>query len=258
MIRTIRLVRKPAGQSDEEFRWAWLLRHGSIVREAVAQSDIHKVTASFADTEQISEYAEGQQLPVPLDFDAVESVYFPTVVHLQAGLASGVLDALDASLDAVTDSGGSVPRVVALEETMARRSDTDEVLGSGPRKKLLRTLKRKEDIDLFQFRDYWHNHHKIIEMDRAYMAPMPLTNVSFSRGHTIADGEIRSIAESDGVMDFDGILELFFAPDYDPIPFYKQPFSPEIRRDELNFLSMELPIRRAVMHEYTIAERTAQ
>src|SRR5436190_16744415 len=101
MIKAFRLVAKPAGVTSEEFRWQWLLNHGPAVRQAVAHSPLAKATASFVTPEQIEEYGEGHQVPVPLDFDGMESLYFPTIVHLREALASRVLAELDASLDEV-------------------------------------------------------------------------------------------------------------------------------------------------------------
>jgi hypothetical protein len=253
MIRAIRLVRKRSELSDQEFKWSWLLHHGPVVREAIAHSPLVKATASFNAPVQIEEYGEGQQVPVALDFDGMEALHFPTVPHLREALQSGVLAALDESLDRFADGASSVPRLVTLEEAMVDRPDRDQVLNGYPRQKLLRTLRRREDIDLYQFRDHWHNHHRVIETGGTWRGPAPLTNVSFSIGQTIADGELREVREEDGLMNNDGVIEIFSAWGVDLLPGYKLPFPPEVRRDELNFLSMELPIRRTIMHEYLLS-----
>jgi hypothetical protein len=252
MIKTMRLVRKPAGAPADEFRWNWLLTHGSAVREAIAQSPIDHATASFAAPVQITNYGEGHQVPVEQDFDAIESLYFPSLPHLRAALDSGVLATLAASLDAVTDGGGSVPCAVTLEETMQRRPDTDAVLGDGPRQKLARTLVRKEGTDLYQFRDHWHNHHRVIETGGGWLGKSPLTNVSFSIGQVLDGSELRPTADGDGLMSLDGVIEIFSSPDVDVANSYGFKFPAEVRRDELNFLSMDAPIRRVIMLEHVI------
>lgn len=253
MIRAVRLLPRPADQSDPELRWNWLLKHGPVAREAVAQSEIARITASFATPEQIVEYGAGHQVPVRQDFEAEEAVYFPTFEQLRSALASGVLSALDASLDTVLPGASAVPRVITIEETMARRPDAEAVLGANPRTKLLRTLKRKPDIDLVQFRDYWHNHHRIIEMLGVYMGGLPLILVSFALGQTIDGDEIRDIEDRDGLMDLDGVIEIFSAPGVDALSGYRLPFPATIRRDELNFLSMDAPIRRVQLQEHVLA-----
>jgi hypothetical protein len=253
MIKAIRLVRRNPDLAPHEFRWRWLLEHGSALREAVAQSPLARATASFARERQITDYGEGHQVPVELDFDGMESLYFPTLGALREALDSGVLAALDRSLATVAAEAPDVPRHVTLEETMARRPDCDALLGNGTRMKLARTLIRKEGTDLYQFRDHWHNHHRHIETRSIYLGPTPLINVSFSIGQVVGGGELRAPADRDGVMGFDGVIEIFFPSDLDLLGMYSTPFTPETRRDELNFLSMDAPIRRALMDEHVLA-----
>jgi hypothetical protein len=258
MIKTVRLVRRDPALTPEQFKWRWLTQHGATLRQAVEVTPICRITASFLAAEQITTYTQGNQLPKDIDFDAVEQIYFRTGNDLRSTVSSGLLGELTLAETGLADNGSGVARVVMLEETMASRPEAED--GAVHRLKTIRTITRKKGLDMYQFRDYWHNHHKIIEMGGIRGGNSYRINVSFSQRQTIRvslpDGKL---TVDDGDTEYDAFMDIYALVGTDiPAQYASRPFPAEVRRDETNFIDLEAPLYRAVLDEYVVATRVVE
>jgi hypothetical protein len=229
-----------------------------LLSKAVELSPICRTTVGFLAPEQITDYTPGNQLPMDIDFDGVEQLYFRTGQDLRSTVASGLLEELTVAEEGLSENGPEVSRVVMLEEEMASRPEPDD--GAVHRLKLIRTITRKRGLDMYQFRDYWHNHHKVTELGGIYSGPTYRINVSFSMRQTIRvslpDGKL---TVDDGDTAFDGFMDIYWLMGTSvPAVFASRRFPPEIRRDERNFIDLDAPLYRAVVEEYVVASRIRQ
>jgi hypothetical protein len=212
----------------------------------------------FLAPEQITQYTPGNQLPMDIDFDGVEQLYFRTGLDLRSTAASGLLEELTVAEDGLAENGPEASRIVMLEEEMASRPEPDDT--AAHRLKLIRTITRKRGLDMYQFRDYWHNHHKVTETGGIYSGPTYRINVSFSMRQTIRvslpEGKL---TVDDGDTAFDGFMDIYWLMGTSvPAVFANRPFPPAIRRDERNFIDLDAPLYRAVVEEYVVASRIPQ
>jgi hypothetical protein len=257
MIKTVRFVRREPHLAPEQFRWRYLTQHGARLSKAVELTPIVRATASFVAPEQITTYTPGNQLPVPIDFDGVEQLYFRTAADLRATIASGVLEALTAEEEGLTDNGAEVDRIVMLEDVMAVRPEPQD---SGvQRLKTIRTITRKAGLDMYQFRDYWMNHHRRLEMGGIRLGSRYRINVSFSQRQTIRvalpDGKL-TVEEGDTA--YDAFMDIYALAGTNIAGEYSTRVFPDhTRRDERNFINFDAPLYRAVMDEYVVASRSA-
>jgi hypothetical protein len=255
MIKTVRLLKRDPSLTPEQFKWRFLMRHGALVTQAVELSPICRVTASFLTPQQITTYTAGNQLPKDLDFDAIEQLYFRTAADLRSTLGLGLLEELTVAENGMSDNGAEVARIVMLEDVMAVRAEPED---SGVhRLKIIRTIERKPELDMYQFRDYWHNHHKVIETGGVYSGSTYRINVAFSLSQTIRislpDGKL-TVEEGD--TEYDAFMDLYSLLGTDiPAQYSSRPFPAEVRRDERNFIDLDGPLYRAVMDEYVVANR---
>jgi hypothetical protein len=258
MIKTVRLVRRDPGLTPEQFKWRWLTRHGAVLRQAVEVSPICRVTASFLTPEQITTYSPGNQLPRETDFDGIEQLYFRTGADLRQVLGSGLLEELTADEAGLSDNGPEAGRVVMLEEVMAVRPETEDA--GVHRLKTIRTIARKKGLDMYQFRDHWHNHHKIIELGGIRSGSSYRINVSFSQRQTIRislpDGKL---TVDEGDTDYDAFMDIYALLGSDiPAQYASRPFPAEVRRDETNFINFDAPLYRNIMDEYVVGNRVVE
>jgi hypothetical protein len=255
MIKLVRLVRRDPGLTPDQFKWRWILSYGPWQRQAVASRAVCRVTASFLAPKQIDGLAPLEQPHMPIDFDAIEQLYFTSRRNLERTLESGLLADLAAGENGLCDNGGEILRTVMLEETMALRREPED--GAAHRVKTIRTLTRRKNLDMAQFRDYWHNHHQVIEQGGIRLGSMYRINVAFSMQETVRldlpSGKL-TVTEGEDFPNFDAFMEPYYLLGTDvAAAFATRAFPPQIRRDEINFLDLDAPLRRAVMDEFVIA-----
>jgi hypothetical protein len=257
MIKTVRLLRRHPALTPEQFKWRFLLPNGAGLRQAVRLTPVCRATVSFLASRQITTYTPGNQIPVETDFDAVEQLYFRTGADLRATIGSGMLEAIVADEDGLVDHGTEVARIIMLEDVVALRPEPQD---SGVhRLKTIRTVIRKAGLDIYQFRDYWLNHHKVLEFGGIRNGSHYRINVSFSQRQTIRisvpDGKL---AVDEGDTAFDAFMDIYALLGTDiPAQYASRPFPAHTRRDETNFINFDAPLYRAVMDEYVIADRAA-
>jgi hypothetical protein len=254
VIKTFRLWRRDAGLSEQEFKWEWLTRQGQLARETIPASPIRRATVSFLGPRQITHYAPGHQLPIDIDFDAVESLYFDSVPDLRSTVASGLLEVLDTTQRRLAQPHPDVPWTVTLEEVMGEAPDASTVISPRGNLKLFRIVSRRRDLDRVQFRIYWHNNHGLMERANPYVRKIFLrTAVAFNVGQTINGFELEPAVDTPDSIDCTN--EHYFRGGAEPWVMYEtQPMPAESRRDELNFINFEAPVRRALMQEYVLAD----
>jgi hypothetical protein len=256
MIKTVRFVRREPHLTPEQFRWRYLTQQGARLSKAVELTPIVRATTAFLVPEQITTYTPGNQLPMETDFDAVEQLYFPTAAALRSTAESGVLEALTAEEEGLADNGAEVDRIVMVEDVMALRPEPED--DGVQRLKMIRTVTRKAGLDIYQFRDYWMNHHRRLEMGGIRLGSRYRINVSFSLRQTIRvalpDGKLTI---EDGDTAYDGFMDIYALAGTDfPAEYSTRVFPDHTRRDERNFINFDAPLYRAIMDEFVVATRS--
>jgi hypothetical protein len=255
MIKTFRLWRRADDLPPAEFRWRWLTHQAALWREASQFAPIQRITVSFLGPRQIGHYAPGHQLPIDIDFDAVESLYFDTVPELQETLGSGALTVLEKAQALDATPNPDVPWTVTLEEIMGRARNAGQLINPNGNLKLFRIVARKSDLDRTRFRIYWHNNHGLMERSGPFVRGMILkTAVAFNVGQQIVGDKMEPAVETPDSIDCTN--EHYFRAGVEPWVFYETtPMPAETRRDELNFINFESPVRRAIMQEYVVVDK---
>lgn len=113
--------------------------------------------------------------------------------------------------------------------------------------KVVRFVKRRKDMTLEEFKEYWLNKHSQLEkmvMEKTRMRKIVAT---FATGQMMGGKE----------PPFDGMVELYF----DSIEDMRALFASEIPgimlKDEENFVDLSEPPVRMVTEEYIMGERTS-
>jgi hypothetical protein len=254
MIKTFRLWQRADDLPPAEFRWRWLTHQAALWREASHFAPIRRVTVSFLGPRQITQYAPGHQVPIDIDFDAVESLYFDTVPELRETLSSGVLTVLEKAQSADAKPNPDVPWSVTLEEIMGQARNADKLISPNGNLKIFRIVSRKRDLDRVQFRIYWHNNHGLMERAGPFVGGTILkTAVAFNVGQQIGGDKLEPAVDSPNSIDCTN--EHYFRAGAEPWVFYETvPFPAETRRDEMNFINFDSPVRRALMEEYVVVD----
>ncbi len=153
----------------------------------------------------------GTQAP----FDAMSATYFAS--------AAGALAA------AVERTGETV---LACDEHLMSQKPSPEW-----RLKIVRTVYRRRDLSLQQFKDYWLKNHAKLE-DRV-IAESPVQRIAATFA---LPGAPREPA-------FDGMVELYFKSVEDIRAMFAGPIPAMMRKDEENFVQMDAPAIRVVATE---------
>jgi hypothetical protein len=258
MIKTFRLWRKADDISAADFRWRWLTAQSALWSDIARFSALQRACVSFLGPRQIASYAPGHQRPVPIDFDAVESLYFDSVPELAAALASGALTVPESAAAAIGEPHPDVPWTVTLEEIMGEARNGGRLISPAGNLKIFRIVSRKRDLDRVQFRIYWHNNHGRLEKASPFTGGTTLrTAVAFNVGQVIAGGALEPAKDTPDAIDCTN--EHYCRAGAEPWVFYETvPFPAETRRDELNFINFEAPVRRALMQEYVMVDRLGE
>lgn len=113
--------------------------------------------------------------------------------------------------------------------------------------KTVRFVKRRKDLTLEEFKNYWLTKHSQLEKMVVEKTPVKKIVASF------ATGEMRGGKEPP----FDGMVEIYFETLEDRDLFYAGEVhkSGIMRKDEENFVDMSEEPVRAITEEYVIAEK---
>ena len=112
--------------------------------------------------------------------------------------------------------------------------------------KIVRLVKRRKDLTLAQFKDYWLTRHA--EHEKRAIASTPLLKVVAS----IATGEV---ALGAAVAPFDGMVAMYFESFEAARATYSGPATAAMREDARNFVAFDEPQPQIFADEFLIAEK---
>jgi uncharacterized protein (TIGR02118 family) len=112
--------------------------------------------------------------------------------------------------------------------------------------KIVRLVKRRKDLSLAQFKDYWLKSHA--EHERRAIASTPLLKVVAS----IATGEV---ALGAAAPPFDGMVAMYFETFDAARATYTGPATAAMRGDAKNFVAFDEPQPQIFADEYLVAEK---
>jgi uncharacterized protein (TIGR02118 family) len=111
--------------------------------------------------------------------------------------------------------------------------------------KVVIPMKKRPDLTCQQFKDYWLNHHKKLELDSLKRDPVRKIVVSFATGEVIGAKK----------LPYDALVELYF----DNVKDMHAQFSGDrdhlMLEDEINFIDPLDPRVFVVTEEYVIGEK---
>lgn len=214
-MNTFKVVRmaKRGGTLPAEFRQDWLERHREIRRAA------KRVVASVA----TGEVALGGDAP---PFDGMSAVYYSSASEARAALV---------------DDPQKI-EVACDEYVMSQKSDADRLIKSNGQLKIIRTLMRRKDLSLAQFKDYWLKNHAKLEQRVIAESPVVRIVASFALQPEPGGNEPH----------FDGMVELYFTTVEDLRALFAGPIPAMMRKDEENFVQMDAPAIRVVAEEFVL------
>ncbi|OGA20317.1 MAG: hypothetical protein A3I01_10035 [Betaproteobacteria bacterium RIFCSPLOWO2_02_FULL_65_24] len=234
MYKILRMVKRKKGMTLEQFKQYWLTRHAELHRRAMNTTPVRKVVASFSTGEVALGGAESQ-------FDGMTAIYFDTLEDLRAARASEVPKMM---ADDERNFVDHVPmHVVAEEFIMSQKPGAGERLKKSGQLKIIRTVYRRKDLTLGEFKDYWLKNHSRLEDRVVKESPTQYIVATFA---VPQPGEQAAI---------DGMVELYYDSVQDIRAMFAGPIPQMMREDEQNFVQMDAPAIRAVCEEHVIAER---
>ena len=238
MVKILRMVRKAGALTPEQFKRQWLSSHAPFQRQLLESKPIDRILVSFATGEMLG----GDRTP----FDAMVELYFADMRDLLAIVSSLRSDAAKRSEANFLDLAAELPFLVAEEHAMAHNAAWENAAASRqPRTKVVRTIRRRKDFTLGQFKDYWLNQHAKLEKGRTQTTRVKKIVATFPTA--------RLTGVEDPDPPFDGMVSLYF----DDPDSARQQFaggSPSVmRNDEANFVDMTVEPVRSITEEYVMA-----
>ena len=240
MLKILRMVRKAKVLTSQQFRQSWLTELAPLHRNILEANPIDRILASFATAEMVG----GEQPP----FDAMIEIYLRDAGDSARVIAALGSDAMKQREAKLLDSCADLPFIVADEHVMSENAEwaARRARLPGPRTKVVRTIRRKRDLTLQQFKDYWLNQHSRLEKGRTQSTRVRKIASTFPLGSPVG-------AEA-AEPPFDGMVSLYF----EDAESAKQQFAgtaPSVmRRDEVNFVDMSESPVRSITEEVLIAE----
>ena len=112
--------------------------------------------------------------------------------------------------------------------------------------KVVRFVKKRDDITLDQFKEYWLTKHSQLEQVVLEKSAVRKIVATFATGELIS-----------GELPFDGFAELYFDSLEDMRAMFASDIPAMMRKDEENFVDMTVEPIRVVTEEYVIGEKGA-
>lgn len=214
-MNTFKVVRmaKRGDHLPAEFRQEWLERHREIRRAA------KRVVASVS----TGEVALGGDAPL---FDAMSAVYYSSAAEARHALA---------------DDPAKV-EVACEEYLMSQKGDAERVIKPNGQLKIVRTVMRRKDLTLAQFKDYWLKNHSKLENRVISESPVVRIVATFALPPEPGGNEPH----------WDGMVELYFKTVEDIRALFAGPIPAMMRKDEENFVQMDAPAVRMVAEEFVL------
>ncbi len=240
MIKILRMVRKAKLLTSRQFKQSWLAEMAPVAKGMLDANPIDRIVVSFATGEMVG----GEQTP----FDAMLEIYVRNAADKARVIAALGSDAIKRGEAKLLDESGDLPFLLAEEQLMSENSAwaSEAARSAGPGAKVVRTIKRRPDLTLQQFKEYWLNQHSKLEKGRTQSTRVRRIVSTFPLGGPIG-------AET-AEPPFDGMVSLYF----ENADAAKQQFAgtaPSVmRQDEVNFVDMSVSPVRSITEEYLVAE----
>jgi uncharacterized protein (TIGR02118 family) len=214
-MNTFKVVRmaKRGDKLPAEFRQEWLDLHRELKRTA------NRIVASVA----TGEVALGGEAP---PFDGMAALYFSSAEPARAALV---------------DDPKRI-EVLCEEQLMSQKPDADKLIKTSGQLKVVRTVIRRKDITLPQFKSYWMTNHA--KLEKQVIAQSPVLRIVATFALPPGPGE--------NEPNFDGMVELYFASVDDIRAMFAGPIPAMMRKDEENFVQMDAPAVRVICEELVL------
>ena len=214
-MSTFKVVRmaKRGNLLPAEFRQEFLEKHRELKRAA------KKVVASVS-TGEVA--LGGKEAP----FDGMAALYYGSAAEARAALG---------------DDPSKV-EVACEEQLMSQKADADRVIKAQNQLKIVRTVIRRKDLTLAQFKDYWLKNHSKLEHRVIAESPVVRIVATFALPPQPGGNEPQ----------FDGMVELYFNTVEDIRAMFAGPIPAMMRKDEENFVQMDAPAIRLVAEEFVL------
>jgi len=214
-METFKVVRmaKRGNLLPAEFRQEFLEKHRELKRAA------KKVVASVS-TGEVA--AGGKEAP----FDGMAAIYYGSAAEARHALG---------------DDPTKI-EVACTEHLMSQKGDAERVIKAQGQLKIVRTVIRRKDLTLAQFKDYWLKNHSKLEKRVIAESPVIRIVASFALPPEPGGNEPH----------FDGMVELYFGSVADIRTMFAGPIPAMMRKDEENFVQMDAPAIRLVAEEFVL------
>jgi uncharacterized protein (TIGR02118 family) len=236
MHKLIRLVKRKPGMTPAQFKDHWLGPHAKLQQAALATNPSRKVAANIATGESFG----GAAPP----FDGMIEAWFDTLDDAHKAMAATpAMMAVRGDMPNFVDLAGSPAHVLCEEHVMSQKPGAAGAVKPSGQIKIIRTVYRRKDLTLQQFKDYWLQNHSKLEERVIRESPVTRIVATFA------------VPEPGKQADFDGMVELYFDKVDDIRAMFSGPIPAMMRKDEENFVQMDAPAIRVVAEEYLLAAR---
>jgi len=237
MYKIVRMLNRRKDLTPAQFKDIALKRHTALGARAIAMAPIRKIVANFATGESFG----GAAPP----FDGMLEVYFDKLGDVKEVLEGPVPGMVREGERDFLDLERSQAHTLTEEFLMSQKPDAEKTMKSAGQIKIVRTVYRRKDLTLQQFKDYWLTNHSKLE-DRV-IRESPVTRIVATF----------AVPEPGKAPDFDGMVELYFNRVDDIRAMFSGPIPAMMRSDEENFVQMDAPAIRVVAEEHLLAQRAA-
>jgi uncharacterized protein (TIGR02118 family) len=234
----IRMIKRRPGITLKQFRDYWLEGCAELDKQAMDKTTIRRLVKNIS----TGEVAMGGAEP---PFDAMLALFFDSLADAQMTCSSEELAVLFGDDPNYVDTTIPVQEMIADEYQMGQKPDAASVLTGNRGLKIIRTVYRRNDLDLQQFKDYWLRNHARLEDVVIRQSPVVRIIATFAIPAGLHGQK----------PPFDGMVELYFKSAEDIRAMFASSIPAMMRKDEENFVQMDAPAIRFVADEFIINER---
>ena len=159
-------------------------------------------------------------------YDGMAAIYYSSATQARAALG---------------DDPSKV-EVACDEHLMAQQGDADRQIKPSGQLKLVRTYIRRKDLTLAKFKDYWLKNYVNLHKRLISESPVVRSVASFALPPEAGGNE----------PSFDGMIELYVSSAEDLPKVIAAPVLVQMRKDEENFVQLDVPSVALVAEEYVL------
>jgi len=233
LLKIVRLVKRRADLTLQQFKEYWLSEHARHERGAIEAGVLERVVTSIS----TGEVAMGGTAP---PFDGMVALYFRSLEDARAALSAPETAAMREDAKNFVDTSQPSPQIFADEYLMSEKPGAGAGLMASGQLKIIRTVYRRRDLSHDRFKDYWLANHSKLEDKVIETTGVQRIVATFAIPQDRID------------PDFDGMVELYFRGVEDIRSMFAGPVPAMMRKDEENFVQMDAPAVRLVAEEYVI------